>query len=379
MNMQEDIKQTSLSFIDLRYNSKKDNIWTELSAGLWKDFNIDTYLSNNLLLPNQKHMSKPVFTNLLQIESGVKYDENAKRCVLDTYAPKFIETSFDKFLELAENFFKSLNAKRIGVHLSGGLDSGLIIGLLHYLNIPFVPIGLYSDTFEFRTERTIQEKLINWGEDGLMLSMEDYPFYSNLLNIPKHQIPCGIFKGYVGSHALAKAFRDRGCDVVLSGQGGDSLFVEGITDLNNLSFNIGDEFENGEESDLIYKPLDIRLISFYSNTDIIDFISSARVGQNDDTLKLWARKWLKNILIPELSQYAYFADFFGLTLWGLNQSLPQIADLFEETYFLTKSPIFSPRNVKRYLHQDLFSFEHKEYISFCSLISVAVWYHSLMQ
>ena len=377
MNNNSYIPQPSLSFIDIKANKKQDNIWKELEGGIWRNFDIQSYLDNNLLLPQQKHLQKPVFSEILQIEPGVLYDGNTKQLKLDLYYPKDIKSDFNLFISAAEHFFSNLNAKRIGVHLSGGLDSSIIISLLRYLDIPFVPIGLYSETFEFRTERRIQEKLLEWGEDGELIAIEEFPFYSGIKAIPKHQIPCGLFKGYAGSMALAKAFHKKGCDVVLTGQGGDSLFVESSENILARGFNIGDEFMNGEEIDLVYQPYGIRLVSFYSSQNLIDIIVNERKGQKEDALKWWARKWMKDLLIPELSEYAYFADFLGLTMWGLHNSLPDIKELLEEASDFLHNPIFFSKNIRKFISQDIYSFEHKDYIKFCGLISIAVWLHSL--
>lgn len=372
-------KQPSLKFIDLKSRSEKENIWEELELGLWKKFKLDDFLYNETLLPSQIHLQRSLFPMIHQVMPGVIYDSQANRFSLDLYQPQKRFFNENDFLDIAENFFLSLKAKKIGVHLSGGLDSSLIMALLRELNIPFVPIGLVSETFEFRTERIIQEKLIEWGEDGLLISMEEYPFYSNLKNIPKHQIPCSIFKSYSGSKALAEAFKERGCDVVLSGQGGDSLFVEAIKDLKDLRFNIGDEFLNGEEGDLIYRPLGLRLESFYADKNVIEFISNVRIGEKEDPLKLWARRYFKSLLITELSEFGYAADFFAMTKWGLHESIPIIKELFEECYDLTHIENFSPNKTKSFIEQDIFSFEYPDYVRFCSLLSVAIWYHSLMK
>lgn len=207
--------------------------------------------------------------------------------------------------------------------------------------------------------------------------MEEYPYYSQLADIPKHQIPDDDIKSIAGSKAIAKAFAERNCDVVLSGQGGDTLFVEEILDLSKISFNIGNEFLNPTEQDRIYEPLNIKLEAFYADTNIINAICSARLGQKTDPLKKWARNWAKEVLPKELSEFSYCADFFGQTMNGLNEAKSVIKDLMEEAYAFTSNQYFSPKNIKKFINQDVFSFEFQDYIRYCGLISIASWFHSL--
>ncbi len=184
-------------------------------------------------------------------------------------------------------------------------------------------------------------------------------------------------KSNKSTRALAEAFRQHGCDVVLSGQGGDTLFVNEISGLSNVYYNIGYEFENPYDQEMYYGPADIRLISFFSSTAIIDELSTAALGRREDPQKLWARKWFSNILPDALSKYHYCADFFAFSLGCLENAKNEIKVLFEEAYDRSHNRLFSTKNTRNFLSQDIFSFEHKEYIRFCSLISAAVWYHSL--
>ena len=369
--------EIGLSFYNCHEKRIQPNIWEELNNGLWKTLTPDNFFYNNTLNSFSLNKIKPLFKGFQQIIPGTQWNLLNNQLELDLYYPSYVtKCSFKDFIETAAKYFHSLKAHKIGVHLSGGLDSSLIIGLLHTLNIPFVPIGLKSNSFEFRTERKIQEILIEWGDEGLLLDMEEYPYYSQLTNIPSHQIPDDDIKSIAGAKALAKSFAERGCDIVLTGQGGDSLFVDDISEMKNISFNIGDEFLNTTEQDRIYGPMKIRLEAFYANKNIIDVICSARIGQKDDPLKKWARNWAKEILPKELSDFTYCADFFGQTIWGLHSAKPVIKDLMEETYYLTNSSLFSPKRITEYLNRDIFSFEYKEYNHLCSLISIACWYHS---
>lgn len=373
------INEPYLQFFDTENNVYISDIWKKLEDGAWRELNIENFLYNSLLPSCKLHLEKPLFPSIQQIQPGTKWDSNFGGLMLDLYTPKYREPKRRDFLNICHEYFQSLNAHKIGVHLSGGLDSSLIMCILHELNIPFVAIGMQSDTYEFRTERKIQEILIKYASDGELLSFQDYPFYSGLTELPKHQIPDSHIKSFTSASAMATAFKMKGCDVVLTGQGGDSLFVNAIDDFTSLKFNISDEFDNLAECHRFYSKFNIRLLSFFAHRPIIDFICSARIGQSDDPLKKWARNWFKGILPYELSNYTYCADYFGLSMHGLEIAKPTIAELMANAFRYSSHSLFSKRNIQRFINQDVFSFEYTDYIKFCSLISVAVWYHSLFR
>lgn len=381
MNYNLIIKSTedepNLTFYDSKLDLVKNNIWQDLSNGLWRTFSVDAYIYNNLLCANQLEKSKALFKDVHQIVAGVRFDKTSRTFRQEYYKPKRVEHSLTHLLDSVAQYVDSLKCKRIGVHLSGGLDSSLIMCLLRELHIPFVPIGLKSDTFEFRTERRIQEIMLEYGEDGLLIDYEEYPHYSGLCSIPAHQIPDADIKSNAGATALAKAFKDRGCDVVFSGLGGDTLFVDKISNIENLRFNIENEFLNPTEAYRIYNPQGIRLLSFFANTDIIDCICSLREGRKEDPKKLWTRQLFKSILPKELAFWSYSADFFALSMYGLEKSKPTIKKLIEETNDRFQQNILNNDFVNNILHQDVLSFEYIDYIKYCSVISIASWCHSL--
>lgn len=367
--------QYTLSFYDKKQDCITSNIWKLLESGLWKEYNIDNRLYNNALGETKQCSWKPVLPNIYPIYPGFVWN-NEKKCLDELlYKPKFVDTDWSKFLDAATEYFAQYKDKKIGVHLSGGLDSSIIICLLHYLNIPFTPIGLVCNRFEFRTERTIQDKLAEYGDNAKLIDMEKYPFYSNLANTPKHQVPDSFIKMNDADGALAQAFADKGVDVVFTGQGGDTLLA---TEINSdfAGYNIQNEFTFPWEQDLLYGPKGIKLVSVFSDTKIIDHIFSLRINQKDDPLKLWARQFFKPILPKELSDYTYRGDFFGLSISGLNDAIPSIKELFAEAYELTHHSIFLEKELD---NCDVFSLQYKTYTQLCTKISIAVWLHSLFR
>ena len=371
--------QPSLCFYNSVTQKVQQDIWVELEQGLWQDYKIDNRLYNDALGETNQSKWKPVFENIYPVYPGFKIIDGQK--IEDCFYDPKVTTKADKssFYDAASKFLNRFYGEKIGVHLSGGLDSSLIICILKMLGIPFYLVGLQSNRYEFRTEKIIQNILAPLGIETVLLDMDEYPFYSDLLLTPKHQIPDSNIKVNKAHQAVADEFKRMRVTVVFTGQGGDTLLTEDMTKHKLKRFNIRNEFTFPWDEDLIYSPRGIKLISFFSCTDIIDQICSLRQNMKEDVQKWWARNFFKDILPRELSEYAYCADFFGHSMSGLEAAKQDIKLLFEESYELTGHPIFSPSQTDRMLETDVFSFEYKDYCEFCTKISIAVWYHSLFR
>lgn len=374
------IPQPSLSFVNTCNGKILTDIWSSLEEGLWREFLVDNYLKNDKLGEVDQNRWLPIFPNYKVINVGFKWDSGKQEIVPDLYKPQLFNADLNSFLDAAEKYFNKYSDKKIGVHLSGGLDSSLIICLLKYFDIPFVAIGLSSNRFEFRTEKRIQEILMGYADDALLLNMDEYPFFSNLEKKTKHQIPDSNIKMIAASTALAQEFAKRGCNVVFTGQGGDTLLTEPMKNIDLFEgYNIGNEFRFPWEEDFIYTPLGIELVSFFSDKDIIDNITSLRLGQGNDSSKRWARIFFKDYIPNELSEFSYCADFFGYSMDGLNSSMKTFKTLFEEAYDYLKHPLFSEKGIKKLINTDALIFEYKTYCEFASKLSLAVWLHSLFR
>ena len=372
--------QPSLHFANVKTGRLQPDIWSELEAGMWRDYSVKNRLQNDAIGEVKQWEWKPEFSGIYTVNDGFEWDFAAGRLVEKLYTPHEVAADMRSFLATAERFFGQFAGHRIGVHLSGGLDSGLIICLLRHIGIPFVPVGLASRRFEFRTERRIQEVLAEYGSDARLLDFADYPFYSNLDKKPKHQVPDSCIKMIDASTALAEEFARSGCDVVLTGQGGDTLFVDAVPSVAGRSFNIGNEFTFPWEQDFIYGPRGIKLVSMFSDPDIIDQITNLRLGQREDALKLWARHFFRELLPVELSEFSYCADFFGLSGEGLEQAKPTVKELLEEAHeYMPAEPLFAPEGIKRIMRTDILTLEYKTYCDYCTKISIACWLHALFR
>lgn len=378
---------SSFRFYDIADGCIKHDIWLELQQGLWRDFNIDAYLDNEKEYAEKvEHKrdirNKLMFPNLAIIEPGHQWNvEKNDTEIIYTEIPLRHCCTRDTLMEAVSRYLAQFEGKKLGVHLSGGLDSSLIMAWLHELRIPFTAIGFKGDRWEFRTEHLIQDIMAErYASDAMLIDIEEYPFYSDMENEPKTQTPyAASIKNESINKAMAEAFKDRGVDVVFSGQGGDSLFVDPVNPGKPLRFAIGDEFEVYGEDDLTYAPLGMRLLSPYADFNIIQQISSLRLGEKQDVRKWWARRFFSDILPKELSDFCYAADMFGLSQSGLEEAKQTVKKLFEEAYELTGNHNFSPKETKQFLESNVFELEFKTYIAYTSRISVAAWLHALMR
>lgn len=348
-----------------------ESIMPELTRGLWHDFNFYAYLYNYLLPPGNITHQQYVLPDLLPVPPGTKWDPELKSLSLDLYRPNLVvNQNITKYLDIASEYFGSICDKKIGVHLSGGLDSGIIMSTLNALKIPFVGIGLKGETYEFRTERIVQEYYSSIAKESNLISLEKYPFFNDFEHVPISHYPPENIKSIASTRALVREFKKYGCDVVLSGQGGDSVFVDAVSDISTISFNIGNEFINDYETLMIYQNHGLEIKSFYEYKPFIDFFSSIRVGQKEDPLKLFIRQFFKRILPRELSDFNYVGDYFGYSKYGLENSLPEIIQLIDNAYFITENKFFDP---SFFNNLEVMELEYSMYLKISGIISAAVW------
>ena len=367
--------QPSLSFYDTLDGRYYPDIWDRLDSGLWREYDIDKGIQIRKGVLDDGFL----FPTIIPIFPGLRLDEKTFQLAEDIYFPNSIEASKESFFAAAEKFFAKFDGQKLGVHLSGGLDSSLIIGLLSFFKIPFVAIGLASDRYEFRTERAVQERLLDRVEEGALLNIDDYPFFSQLSSIPRHQLPDAYIKMHNANSALALEFAKRGVTTVFTGQGGDTVFADAIDNEINKGYNIGNDFLIPWEQDIIYSPLGLNLVSPYADTVIIDQIHSLRRGQREDPRKLWCRHFFYEVLPKELSSFSYVANFFGYSTSGLVDAKGEIINLLEEAQHYTSHPFFSDESIASIKNAELNDLDFKSYSLLCEKLSVAVWYHSLFR
>lgn len=366
-----------LKFVNTKSGEIINNIWQMLTAGGWKHASVINFENNNLKGVLSRDRWQPVIPDILPMYEGMQWNEQKGKIEETRFVPKLKEVNFFGVITAANKLFKSFENKRIGVQLSGGLDSSIIIGLLNLLEIPFSLVGMNSSRYEFRTERYIQEKLITLAQDAVLINFEEHLPHSNLYKVPPHQHPELLSINFSSENAMSEACKKLGIEILLTGDGGDNLFAEALENNPNNCPWIPQIFFDTFLADLIYAPQGVQLIPFYADKGIMDCIFNLRKGMKEDNSKCWARKYFESILPKELANYNYCADFWGLYVSGLIKAKPTIKKLFEQVYQLTRFEAYSPKEVDIILEQDLLDARKQMYQKIEARIAFAVWIHSL--
>lgn len=353
------------------------SIWTLLQSGLWKAADPLKFEQNNLLGVLKRSDWKRVIPDLIPLYPGMEFIQTSQTTFDPTHVPSIFEADWDTVVAAASTFFKKFDGKKIGVQLSGGLDSSIIIGLLSYLKIPFYLVGMTTNRYEFRTERYIQEGLIPLAKDTVLLDYNEYLPLSNLLDVPLHQYPELLSINYSSENAMALACQNLGIEVLLTGDGGDNLFAEEIPDNPEQCPWLPQVFSDPWPAEYIYGPRGVALIPFFADEGFMDCIFNLRRGKGEDNSKWWARDYFKQILPQELVNYNYCADFWGLYVSGMQEAIPTIKELFDRAFELTGNEIFSSSSTKSLLEQDLLDPKKEMYQTIEARTAFAVWLYGL--
>ena len=376
---QNRIIESSVHYHFLKTGERKVTIWQELEAGAWKHIQPEVFESNTQLGEINRSSRRPVIKDILPIYQGMVWDEQNNRASDPRFLPQLQPTSLNDLLQAVKKFFDRFQDKHIGVHLSGGLDSSIIIALLKHFQIPFSLVGMTSKRYEFRTERYIQHILAEWGKAAVLLDYESYLPLSFMEEVPPHQHPEMLSGDYYKSVAMAKECKQLGINLLLTGNGGDNLFAEPITKNPAKCTWMPQVFCDTWLEDFAYRPHGVEVQTFYADEGVMNAIYNLRLGQSEDNAKLWARQFFKDFLPNELVTYTYCADFWGLHIDGLLHALPTIKKLFNQAYDFTENPYFSPQKAKELLNQDLLAAEKKKYQAIESRIVLAIWLNSLFK
>lgn len=366
-----------INYMNLKTGEIHNDIWDYLYTDNWKNIHPENFEYNNLIGVSNRKNSKPVVGHFLPLEKGMKWLSVEKKIIDPTYVPDIFEANLDSFLTAAEAFFNKFKDKKIGVQLSGGLDSSIIIGLLKHFKIPFYLIGLTTRRYEFRTERHIQQIISNWAIDTILIDYELHLPLSNLDKIPKHQYPNLLVNNYSANNAMAIECNRLGIQVLFTGAGGDNVFAEAIPFCKNQCNWIPQTFGDSWLAENVYSIFNIDLISFYEDEGILDAIYNLRIGQPEDNTKLWARNFFKEFIPSELVQFSYCADFWGLYISGLQNALTHVKILCNRAFELTNNDFFSNESIDTLLSQDLFSAKKEVFQKIEARISLAIWINTL--
>jgi hypothetical protein len=364
------------------YNQSNGEITKELWAYLTIEniksidpLNFEYNIKKGLLKRNEW---KPLIPNIIPIYEGMKMDESNKYYTDIHFNSYYREYNFKSFLEASHNYFGKYSNKKIAVQLSGGLDSSIIICLLSYFNIPFSLVGMTSSRYEFRTEKRIQEILAKKSSSVILIDYESHLPFSEMEKAPVSQLPDLSINNVSADLSMAKVCEELGVEILFSGFGGDVLFATEIpSKLSGCEWK-PQLFYDSWLIDLVYKPHNVSLTPFYANPEIMNAIFNLRLGQKEDIQKKWARNFFKSILPPELVNYTYVADFWGLYISGLINNLESIQKMHQKAFEITLNPYFTYDNFhKKVLKADLYNSKKEIYQPIEARIAFTSWLYTL--
>jgi hypothetical protein len=320
---------------------------------------------------------KPTIRDLLAIYPGMKWSPR-RHCIIDPeFRPTNRECSMKDFLHEATRFFEAFSSHKIGVQLSGGLDSSLIIGLLRHFKIPHQLVGMTTGRYEFRTETYIQRLLAETAEAAVMIDYEKHLPLSSLALVPAHQYPDLSSINYGADKAMAEACEEFGIEVLLTGFGGDVILGTEVPAEAAACTWKPQVFTDAWLADIAYGRHGVALIPFFGHEPIVDCFFNLRRGHMEDVEKHWARQFFREYLPRNLVEYTYRADFWGLYIDGLRAAIPAIRAIHADAGRLSGHPYFSENALDELLSEDLLDPKKLLYQKIEARTSMAVWVNSL--
>ena len=271
-----------------------------------------------------------------------------------------------------------LRGKKIGVQLSGGLDSSLIISILRNFDIEPVLIGMYNNRYEFRTERIVQENLKKSALEYSLVCDDNFLPFTDLLNTPRHVLPNASSLFFSGELKMAQLFERSKVDIVFNGMGLDTILCLAPKDKESINQWHPFMFDDCWFRDYVYKPKNIYFTPAINSNFLVNTFWNLRWPLPEDNLKQWARYNFSNFLPKELTNFTYKADHAGLLIDGIKTNLLTIEYLFEFVYNETNLLEFSKDKFKKLFTNYHLSDDHKIKM-ILSMTSYAVWVYSLLK
>lgn len=367
------------------YSAYTNKVVDELEAlNQSLSFNLQDYrnfLSNGLNTLRRPGKYK-YFSGLASIppRTAIKIDKESFT-IFENLSQQKSNFQFDKvnLLKEIEFLLKDFEGKQLGVELSGGLDSSLVIeGLLKFKIEPIL-IGFSSDRFEFRTERIIQKYYQNKVSKSILLKYEDNFAFSNLKETPVHPLPVSESHFFQRHKTVALTAKKMGVDILLSGEAGDQILSYPVDLKENETIPIDFGYWCLAEhwsNQYVYEKIGIQYVSGLALGAIPSIILSLRNEHKWDPMKLWARSFFTNCLPRELSNFAYTAFHNGWVSEGLIHASETISDISEKVYSKYKIEELKPERMMHVatIYSTLNENDRKRYLA---NLAFSTWYYSL--
>lgn len=356
------------------YFSLKDQCFVDqtqkISKSLLTQPSFDAHTQNEICVPIHLNEYQPVLPDIYPIPARTKWSYEDD---VFTKLKKNIKLSegltFDSCLKNTKRLLKNAKGK-IAIEISGGLDSSIMIGMLEKLGYDPILIGTISELYKFRTERHIQETIAKKFKN-VIISDSFLLQFTNLLETPAHFLPCYTSLHHNIAANTIKMLHEHDVKYVFQGVAFDSALVEAV--YNNPNDIRWPTLQDNWLHDYVFTPQGSAYIDIAALTPIKQMLLSLRNGQAQDRQKWWARKFFSSVIPPELSNYAYKANFGPLWWDGLLSSADQITEIIDTAWQITALPVF-----KNFKMQSLFDGINNGSgrVGF-ALLGYANWVHAL--
>lgn len=373
----------STKYLDLSNFTLKTEKETTYQVSRINNFNfresVNAHEQNSALYSYTPDIYHPVINNIVAIPPKSSWSFSSNFVSLNETTGLFKKRAFN-LNDLTTNIIRlihPLKNKKFGVQLSGGLDSSLIIGILRHVGIEPVLIGMSNDRYEFRTERIIQEILLDGSSNNQLISDDDYLPFSELLNIPKHPLPNSSSIFYSSENKMAQLFAEQRVDIVLNGMGLDTILCLSPNSKFRKQW-YPFMFDNGWFRDFVYQPKGLNFSTAINSPSLINIIWNLRNKEEEDNSKEWARKHFSDFLPNELVNFRYKADHAGLLIDGIKSNFKTLEYLYELTFEKTKCSEFSKDEFVN-LFKNYHLNDDRKIKLILSRTSYAVWLYSLFK
>jgi asparagine synthase (glutamine-hydrolysing) len=215
-------------YLDNNFKDNSNRLLDLISKNGFKDFSpegITSYLTFRYPIGNLT-----MFKGYKRVSFGCEIKN--KKIVTEWY-PKFEEKeiSFEKAKKIIEELLiKSIKRltknKKFAIPLSGGIDSSLIVAICRKIypnkKIYTYSAGFYGDD-EFGYSRLVAKKFKTIHKEKVLFK-EDYVGENSLLRLLIRQKTEPLHPNEIALAEVEKMAKEDGCEIVLSGEGGDDIF-----------------------------------------------------------------------------------------------------------------------------------------------------------
>ena len=336
MSLIIDNPQYRIAYFSLKENSFVDPL-QKISKRLLTLESYQAHVQNEKTPPIHLNEYQPVLPDIYPIPARTKWAfENGTFKKLKKNIQLSEGLDFNSCLKKTKRLLKTTNGK-IAVEISGGLDSSIIIGMLEKLGYEPILIGTFSELYKFRTEKHIQE-IIAKRFKNVILSNSFRKQFTNLLETPSHFLPCYASLHHNIANNTCRILKELDVKYVFQGVAFDSVLVDAID--NNPNALRWPTLQDNWMNDYVFSPHGLAYTDVAALPSIKQMILSLRNHQVDDPQKWWARKFFSCVIPPELSNFAFKANFGPLWWDGLQASSEHIIQIINTAWNITSLPVF---------------------------------------